>query len=570
MRPLARIVALGGPLATRLALAVLAGVAAAGAAIGLAATSAWLISRAAEQPPILYLMVAITAVRAFGISRGALRYAERLAAHDAAFRILGRLRSTAYARLERLAPAGLAAFHSGDLLARLVADVDGLADLWLRVLLPYGVALLASGLSVALVWWLVPPAGLVLGLTLAGVAFGVPVVASAVARRADRRISAARGELSAATIDLLAGAPELRVAGATAARIREVARIDARLAAAEARTSTGAGLAAFLAGIASGAAVWLCLAAGIVAVRSGDLAGVWLAVVAITPIAAHEVLAGLAPAAEHLPGLAAMAARVTAVLDRRDPVREPAAPARLPAGIPGIRAQGVRARYEPGAPDVLVLPDVDLEPGGRLLVTGPSGSGKSTFAAVLLRFLEASAGTVELVGTDGSVALDALAGDDVRRVVCLCAQDPHVFATSVLENVRLARPDASPGEIRDALRGAQLLAWADGLPEGLETQVGDRGARLSAGQRQRLALARALLANAGVVIFDEPTEHLDERTATALVADLLEATAGRTVVMITHRAELVGASAWSARVDLGAPMASAAVVTSPQPGSSTP
>ena len=203
-------------------------------------------------------------------------------------------------------------------------------------------------------------------------------------------------------------------------------------------------------------------------------------------------------------------------------------------------------------PDALVLPDVEVRPGDRLLVTGPSGSGKSTFAAVLVRFLEPSAGTVELVGSDRSIDIRRLAGDDVRRVICLCAQDPHVFDTSIAENVRLARPGATDDEVLAALAAAQLSGWIESLPDGLATLVGEHGSRLSGGQRQRLSLARALLADAPVIVFDEPTEHLDEAMGRALIADLLAATAGRTVVMITHRTELIGSAEWTARVDLAA------------------
>jgi len=189
LRALVRVAGFGRPVTGRLMLAVAAGVAASGAAIGLTATSAWLVSRAAERPPVLYLMVAVTAVRAFGISRGALRYGERLASHDAAFRVLSRLRGGVYARLERLAPAGLAEFRSGDLLSRLVDDVDGLADLWLRLLLPYLVAGIAAAGAVALIWFLVPAAALVLTATLLFVAFLVPVFTSNLANRGERRIA---------------------------------------------------------------------------------------------------------------------------------------------------------------------------------------------------------------------------------------------------------------------------------------------------------------------------------------------------------------------------------------------
>ena len=539
-RALWQVAGIGRPVFGRMLLAVAAGVAAAGAAIGLTATSAWLISRAAERPPVLYLMVAITGVRAFGISRGALRYSERLASHDAAFRVLSRLRSRAYARLERLAPSGLAEFRSGDLLARLVEDIDGLADLWLRLLIPYATACVVAAIAVAGVWLLVPGAALALGVSLLFVGFVVPIFTIKVAHRGERRISGARGELAAATLEVLAGAPELLVAGATEARLSDLAAIDRRLAAAEGQTAAGSGLGALLSGLAGGTAVWLGLVAGIAALRADSIDGVVLAVVALTPIAVHEAMTGLSPASQHLPGLAAMAARLLDVTSRPDPVAEPAVPEPLPAGPYGLRTRGLRARYAVEGRDALVMPDVDLGPGERLLVTGPSGSGKSTFAAVLVRFLEPAAGSVELIGSDRAADIRSLSGDDVRSVVCLCAQDPHIFDTSIAENVRLARPGAGDDDLRAALSAAQLDGWVESLPDGLATMTG--------GQRQRLSLARALLADAPVIVFDEPTEHLDEAMAGTLVADLLAATAGRTVVMITHRPELIGSTTWTAAI----------------------
>ena len=524
-----------------LLLAIVAGVGAAVAAVGLTATSAWLISRAAERPPVLALMVAIVGVRAFGIGRGALRYAERLVSHDAAFRVLAGVRSTAYRRLERLAPAGLAELRSGDLVARLVVDIDGLADVWLRVLQPYVVAAIVGAGAVVLVAALVPAAGLALAVTLLGVAIGGPVAARAVAAAAERRIAPARGAVAGAALELLRGAPELVVHGASEARLADLAGLDARLRAAEARSARGSGAGALVAGIGAGLAVWLALVAGIVAVRAGTLGGVALAVVVLTPIAAHELVAGLSPAAQQLPRLRAAAGRVTEVLERPDPVREPDAPAALPRAPYGIRIRGLRARYTPSGPEVLRGINLDVPAGGRLLVTGASGAGKTTLAAVLLRFLEPSAGRVELVGADGSVGLDAISDDDLRRTIGVCAQDVHVFDTTILDNVRLARPRAGEHEVAAALRAARLDGWIATLPDGAETLVGEHGARLSGGQRQRLGLARALLADPPILVFDEPTEHLDEATASALVDDLLAATAGRTAVFITHRPELMGA-----------------------------
>ena len=293
--PLRRVIGLARPVRARLGLAVLAGVGAAGAAVGLTATSAWLISRASEQPPVLYLMVAIVAVRAFGIGRAALRYAERLASHDAAFRVLAGLRSDAYRRLERLAPAGLAEYRSGDLVARLVADIDSLADVWLRVLLPYAVVGIVGAGAVLLVAFLVPLAGAALAVTLLVTAAGAPLAASAVARRAERRIVPARGELAAAALELLHGAPEIVMNGALERRMADLGTLDHRLRGAEAGSANGAGIGALVAGLSGGAAIWLGLVTGVIAVRDGLLGGVALAVVVLTPIAVHELAAGSRP-----------------------------------------------------------------------------------------------------------------------------------------------------------------------------------------------------------------------------------------------------------------------------------
>jgi thiol reductant ABC exporter CydC subunit len=549
--PLLRIARLGRPVAGRLALAILAGTGAAAAAVGLAATSAWLIARAAEQPPVLYLFTAVTAVRAFGIARGVLRYAERLAAHDAAFRVLGELRADVYARLARLAPAGLVELRSGDLLARLVGDVDGLADLWLRVLLPYAATGIVALGAVLLVGSLVPGAGVVLAAGVLVTAVGAPLAASAAARRADARLAPVRGDLADAAVDLLRGGPELLATGAAPRALDGIVGIDARLAAEERRVAAGAGVGSLVAGLAAGASTWAALVLGIVALREGWLAGVALAVVALTPIAVHEVVAPLVPAARGLPGLAAAARRVVDVLDRPDPVPDPPSPAAVPAGPLGLRATALRLRYPGADRDALGPLDLEVPPGGRALVTGPSGSGKSTLAAACLRFLDPVGGALEVVGPAGRADVRSLAGDDVRRALGLCEQDPHVFDATVADNLRLARPGASDDDLRGACAEAQLIGWLDSLPDGLATAVGEHGARLSGGQRQRLALARALLADVRVLVLDEPTEHLDEPTARAFVADLHAVAGARTVVVLTHRPELFDAATWTRVADLG-------------------
>lgn len=267
------------------------------------------------------------------------------------------------------------------------------------------------------------------------------------------------------------------------------------------------------------------------AVYDGRLAGLELAVVVLTPLAAFEAVTGLPLAVQYRQRIKRSAERVHEVLDAPVPVQEPAVPAEAPASPFPLAVRGLSARYEGAERDALDSVDLTLTAGKRVAVVGPSGSGKTTLAQVLLRFLDAREGTYRLGGVEAS----ALDGDTVRTFVGLCAQDAHVFDSSIRENLRLARTGATDDELRDALAGARLLSWAQSLPDGLDTLVGEHGARLSGGQRQRLALARALLADFPVLVLDEPAEHLDLATADALTVDLLAATRGRTTLLITHR-----------------------------------
>ncbi|MFK0192799.1 thiol reductant ABC exporter subunit CydD [Kitasatospora sp. NPDC090308] len=516
----------------RLWLAVLLGALALGCAVALMGTSGWLISRASQLPPVLYLMVAVTSVRAFGIGRSVFRYAERLVAHDAVLKALGGVRTAVYRRLERLAPAGLPQFRRGDLLSRLVADVDAVQDFHLRWRLPAAVAAVVSlGASAALAAFL-PAAGLVLalGLLLAGAA--VPALERRISGRTERRHAPARGELATAVLDTLTGTAELTVAGALPRRLGAARDADRALTRLAARSAAASGLSAGLVALVSGLTVVAASAVGVRAVASGALPGVCLAVVVLTPLAAFEAVAGMPTAVRFRERARASRERLAEVLAAPLPVREPDAPRPLPDVPLPVVVSGLAVRWPGAERDALHGVDLELAAGRRIAVVGASGSGKTTLAQALLRFVEPSAGAVLLAGRTDT---RELAGEDVRRVVGLCAQDAHVFDSSVRENLRLARPDADEAALRAALAQARLLAWVDGLPEGLDTMVGEHGARLSGGQRQRLALARALLADFPVLVLDEPAEHLDVATADALTADLLAATAGRTTLLITHR-----------------------------------
>ncbi|CAL9497345.1 thiol reductant ABC exporter subunit CydD [Streptomyces sp. enrichment culture] len=530
-RVLARVRALSGARRERITLALLLGTLALGSAVGLMATSGWLISRASQQPPVLYLMMAVTATRAFGIGRAVFRYAERLVSHDAVLRMLADTRVAVYRRLERLAPAGLRGTRRGDLLTRLVSDVDALQDYWLRWLLPAGAALAVSALSVGFTAWLLPEAGAVLaaGLLLAGAV--VPLLTAAVARRTERRLAPARGDLATRVTDLLSGTAELTVAGALPARSEGTRRADGALTRIASRSAAVTGLGDGLTALISGLTVAAAALVGVQGVASGRLDGVALAVVVLTPLAAFEAVLGMPLAVRYRQRVRRSAERVYEVLDAQPPVREPETPRRAPASPFPLALRGLTARHPGQDRDALAGLDLTLERGCRVAVVGPSGSGKTTLAQVLLRFLDTGAGAYTLAGVDAR----ALDGDDVRRMVGLCAQDAHLFNSSVRENLLLARKNATEADLRDALRRARLLDWVDGLPDGLDTLVGEHGARLSGGQRQRLALARALLADFPVLVLDEPAEHLDLPTADALTADLLAATEGRATVLVTHR-----------------------------------
>jgi ATP-binding cassette, subfamily C, bacterial CydC len=518
------------PLRGRLLLAVAAGAAATGCGVALLAVSGFLLARASQHPSILAISAAVVAVRALSAGRGVSRYLERLASHDAAFRILADVRVRIYRRLERLAPAGLAHFSSGDLLARLVSDVDATQDLFIRgIAPPFAAALVGAGAVLACLLILAPAgAALAAGLLVAGI--GVPVLAARAARRSARRLAPARGHLAATFTDLLAGASELHAYGAQQAALASVTAADADLTGQARRNAVVSGRSAGLSSAVAGLTVWGVLLLGVAATGGGALTRVPLAVLTLTALASFEAVTALPAAAVQLGQARVSARRIAAVLDAPDPVREPVTPRPMPAGPVSVILRGVKVRYRPDGPAALDGVDLDLPPGRRVALIGPNGAGKSTVASVLLRFVDVTAGAVTLNGHD----LASYSADDVRTRIGGCPQDPHIFDASMRDNLRLARPGATDEQLAEAAAQVRLLDWIESLPRGWDTPVGSHGAALSGGQRQRLALARALLADPALLILDEPTAHLDRRTRHALLSDLLSAAAGRTVLLITH------------------------------------
>ena len=544
--PLLRALAALRPAPGRVVLAVVTGTLALGCAVGLMATSAWLISRAAEHPPVIELSVAVVATRAFGIGRGALRYAERLVSHDVALRGVVAIRVRLYQRLVDADPAVVAGLRRGDLLARVGADVDALADVVVRSVLPFAVAALTGTVAATLLALALPVAGpvMVVGLVVAGVA--APLLAATAARRSELDAAGARSATSAEALALVESLAELTVAGAVPDRLRRLESLDHRLAPrwAAAPAALGAGLAT----LATGAVSLVCLVTGAVAVAAGDLAPVMLAVVVLAPVAVAEAVVPLPAAAVGLVRAHAAAVRVMDLLDAAPAAHAPedslgtvpdtgsadtgsartTSPGGTSRSATGLRAEGLYCGW-PGGPPVLRGIDLDVSPGRRVAVVGPSGAGKTTLLLTLAGLLPPLSGRVTLDG----IPLHLLDPSALRTTVNLTAEDAHVFGTTVRQNLLLAGPGLRDPELLAALARAGLGPWLSELPRGLDTVLGSGGTDLSGGERRRLLLARALLVHAEVLLLDEPAEHLDPVTADTLLRDVL--TAGPAVVVVTHR-----------------------------------
>ena len=468
--------------------ALLSGLAS-GCAVALMAASAWLIARAAQQPPVLYLMVAVTAVRAFGIGRGVLRYLERLVSHDAAFRVLGRLRETLVAHLAALAPAGLPLWRRGDVLARTVDDVDDAGDAFLRGLLPLAGALLVGGGTVVLSTLILPAAGIALAACLVGACAIAPLIA---ARRVARTEAAAvelRARRTRLVTEMLDEAPELVALGAFDTRLAELDRVERSAARVAAGTARAAGVAAGLAVLAMGLAVWLAAWSGVPAVVEQNLNPVLLAVIVLTPLALTDTVQAVGVAASTLRRSSAAVRRIFGVLDTppvtAPPPADPVPVPRPPDGAaPTLRLHGLSARWPGAGSDALHDVDLELVPGRRVVVLGPSGSGKSTLLAVLLGFLSPTAGSITIDGVD----LAAMDPDEARTLFGWCDQRAYLFDSTLGENIRLARPSASEDEVTAALEAAGAGAW---LASAAERSCDARRRARTGRVRRRAAADRA-------------------------------------------------------------------------------
>jgi thiol reductant ABC exporter CydC subunit len=515
-----------------LAFAGILGAIASFSAVALLGVSAWLISKASEMPPVLDLSLAALFVRVLALSRALFRYFERLVGHDAAFRQLTELRVVVYGNLERLAPTGLAAFGRGDLLARLVGDVDAALDLPLRVILPWLQAILTTLATVAFMIWLLPQEGIIIGMISVVALIVTPWVAARTARHAESRVAPAKAQMSAAVVQGLDATADIMVFGAGTSTNREVRRLDDALTRLNEREAYSLGLGGGIGILLQGVAVTLALALGIGAVWSGRIEPVWLAVVALLPLALFDVLAGLPASALAYQRLRGSAERIIEVDDTAMPVHDPVSPVPVPTQFAGLVVDGVTAGWGGAEGQVNAIEGLSFSvaPGERVAVVGPSGSGKSTLANVLMGFLPYT-GSVALSG----VEIRDADGDAVRQVVGMLTQQAHIFDTTIADNIRIGDPTATDEQVTSALDKVQLATFVASLTEGMDTVVGSFGASISGGERQRIALARLLLAQRAFVILDEPTEHLDGPTAQALTETIMSALGEDTLLLITHR-----------------------------------
>lgn len=496
----------------------------------LTATAAWLITRSAEQPPVMMLMVAIVAVRTFGLGRPVFRYAERLVSHDAAFRELAERRARIYDVLVPLAPGRLGV-RRGDVLTQVVDDVDLLVDEQLRVRQPVWTALVVCTVGALFAAFLHPLSGLVVAGVCAVAATAFWVTRRGVAA-AEGEFVAARADLSVQCEDWFSSVRQYVAWGAESTALDRVDAAAARMGSAAQRSARAVGAGQAVVVLATGLGLVLAAFVAHDALANGSLRGPVAALLIMLPIALVDALAPLVDAAAIQVRTRAARARLDSLEELTPTVAAPAPDAVTALGRhPALDVSGLSAGW--GETPALVGVDLHLAPGDRVGVVGPSGCGKSTLAAVLMRFLDPAGGDVTWDGT----SIDRLAGDAVRERVGLVDDDPYVFASNVVENVRLARPGATDAEVEAALRSAALGPWLDGLPDGLHTMIGEGHAHVSGGERARLALARAVLADQPILVLDEPTAHLDTDTARAVTAQLLaDSGAGtrRSVVWITH------------------------------------
>lgn len=530
-----RTITLLRPFTALILLALLLSVLTIGSSVGLMATSAWMLSKAALMPSIAELAFTPVLVRFFGISRGVMRYLERLVSHDVTFRLLGNLRVTFYRAIEPLAPAVLSRYRTGDLLARVMDDIENLQNIFLRAVAPPLVALIMvfiTTLFIGIFDWLVALMALmwfIIGMT------ALPFIAWIGGNRYGAQSITYGAELNNMLVEGIQGMGDSLIYADNPISsqlnhlLTDIIQHEKRIARWDALTTffnisvvQGAGLAVLLIALAR-------------------VDGIWLASLSLTTIATFEAITPLAPAIQTLGENLKAAERLFEVIDTPPAVVDLAQYTHQPemgnldnTTTPtdgSVTFRDVTFRYAPNHPPIYDKFNLNIPSGARVAILGASGTGKSTLVHLLARFYEYEAGEIILCGHDIRQYPQA----DARRCIAVMEQRTYLFNTSIKENVRLARPDATDQDIVHACQTAEIHDFILTLPQGYDTTVGEDGGLLSGGQRQRVALARALIQHAPILILDEPLAHLDKLTATAIWDTIIRNAGERTIIVLAHQ-----------------------------------
>lgn len=499
--------------------------------VGLMATSAYLIAAAALHPMIYELSPVIVGVRFFGISRAVFRYLERYVAHDATFRVLSRLRVFFYQSIEPLAPAILAGYRRGDILSRFVTDVESLQYVYLRVVAPVVTAIFVFfSVLLFLLWFNTGMAGWY-GVLFVFASLFVPVVTAFLSRNCGKKQAEMKGELGAHLSDSLQGIAEMTAFGFSDNRRDYMRQLSSCITKEQARSAGIAAFGSHAAGYLSNFTLWVLLVYGILLVSRGQLQAVFLPVAVLAAHASFEAVMPLPVVAYYLEESLQAVQRLFGLIDHTPPLQEPQEANKWPSTIMDFEIKNLHFRYLPDGPWVLEDISLVLPAGKKIAVVGGSGAGKSTLANILLRFWEYQKGDIYYGGRD----FRGFSPIDVRNATGVIDQHFHLFNATIRENLLIANPQATGVELVEALQQAQLYDFIQSLPQTLDTYVGERGLKLSGGQRRRLAIARALLKNAPILILDEATAGLDSITENEVMVSLQHIMQGKTTLLITHR-----------------------------------
>ena len=511
-----------------------------GSSMALIGTSAWLISTAALHPSIAVLGVSIVGVRFFGISRGVFRYLERLVSHNVTFRLLARLRVWFYERLEPLAPARLMEYKSGDLLARVIGDIETLENFYVRVIAPPLTALLVLfGLSIFFASFYPLLAFVLIGffLTLGWV---LPIIIHMISRNPAQALVKQRANIHSQLVDGFQGIADLLAFGRATDRLKQISLAGETYGSAQKQMARISGFHSALSTFLTNFALWLVLIMVIPQVTAGNVNGVMLGTFALMTLASFEAIIPLPLAAQSWNASREAARRLFDVVDavpavtddllRREALRK------VTTTDADLEISNLTFSYLSQSIPALQNISLKIPAGKSVAIVGPSGAGKSTITNLLLRFWDYHMGEICL----GGESLKALNQDEVRERFALVSQNSYFFNTSIRENLRLARPSMTQTEMEFAACAAQIHEFAMSLPKGYDTIIGEQGLRLSAGERQRLAIARMLLKDAPILIFDEPTANLDPVTERQVLESLFTAMRGKTSLLITHRLVRLG------------------------------